>query len=211
MAEAKIKEEVEVKEVETKAVETKEEVKAEEVKETKPQGKVWTDEYVTSLREEAKTNRLNRKSAEAKLRTILGVGDDEEIDDKKVSAYMEEKQREYQDIVSKANNRLIVAEIKTLEGYDAKLVERLLDFSKVEITDDGQVIGLTECVSEIEKEFPQVKRTAAIQNTGANPPQTEELSELQQLKRDYEDAVKRNDLVAVIGYKNQIFKLENKK
>lgn len=210
MAEAKVKDEV-VEETVEKVVEKVVEVpKAVETpKEPEVKGKVWTDEYVTSLREEAKTNRLNRKAAETKLRTILKLADDEEVDDKKVTAYLEEQDKTYQDIISKANDRLIAAEIRNLEGYDAKLVERLLDKSKITIDDEGQVIGLPVAIEELEKEFPQIKK-AFNQNTGANPPLQETMSELQQLKKDYEDAVKKGDFALQISLKNQMFKLENK-
>ena len=133
------------------------------------QGKVWTDEYVQGLREEAKDNRIKAKGYESKLRKAIGLSDDEELNDDKITAYQDKLKRDYEAAISKADDRLIQAEIKSLEGYDTKLVAKLLDKSDVKIADDGTVTGITEALAKLEAEFPQVKTVAPAQ-PGANPP-----------------------------------------
>lgn len=71
--------------------------------------------------------------------------------------------------IQTANNRLVLAEIKSLDGYDTKLVAALLDKSKLTISDDGTVTGLKEAIALLETEFPAIKLTGAKQ-PGANPP-----------------------------------------
>lgn len=169
-----------------------------------PTGKTFSEDYVQTLREEAKTNRIAKKAAEAKLKTLLGLKDDEDIDDAKITAFQAKHQVELSTALQKANARLISAEIKSLEGYDAKLVERLLDKSKLNISDDGTVTGLKEAVAELEKEFPQIKLTAPA-TPGANPPGADTLTEAQRLQADYDAAMKSGNLAAAIAIKNKMF------
>ena len=150
----------------------------------KPLGKVWTDEYVTGLREEAKTNRLAKKAAELKLKTLIGLKDDEDVDDTKITAYQAKQQDAITAAMQKANARLISAEIKSLEGYDSKLVERLLDKSKLKIDDDGNVTGLKEAITALEVEFPLIKKSAPA-GAAANPP----LAGAKTPQDDYDDAM----------------------
>lgn len=131
-----------------------------------PQGKVFGEEYVQSLREEAKTNRLLKKQREAQLRNLIGLKDDEDITDSAITAFVARSQSETDAAIAKANERLILAAIRGLAGYDAKLLERLIDKSKLKINDDGDVEGLVEAAADLEKEFPQVK---VQENTGPGP------------------------------------------
>jgi len=178
----------------------------------KPQGKVWTDEYVQGLREEAKTHRVAKKELEKKFKTMLGLKDDEELDDSKISAYQQNQQTQLATALQKANERLLLAEIKNLEGYDYKLVERLLDKSKVAIADDGTVTGLAEAVEALALEFPQIKQ-AALPTGGApaNPPGKGGLSEADSLKQQYTEALSKGKLADAISLKNRIFEVEHKK
>lgn len=129
---------------------------AKETASTPAQGKVWTDEYVQGLREEAKNHRLAKKAYEAKLRSLLGLKEDEEISDDRITQYQQSQSKAIEEAILKANDRLIKAEIKSLEGYDTKLVERLLDKSKLTINEDGTVTGLKEAVETLATEFPQI-------------------------------------------------------
>lgn len=168
-----------------------------------PQGKVWTDEYVQGLREEAKTNRLAKKNLEAKIKTLIGLKDDEDIDDAKITTFQANLTKAQSEAIAKANARLLTAEIKQLEGYDSKLIERLLDKSKVVITEDGEVTGLKEAVEALEAEFPLIKKST-IPGSPANPPGATQ-TEIEKLEADYESAVKRGDTITAIALKNKIF------
>ena len=129
--------------------------------------KTFSEEYVKELREENKTFRQNKKAAEDKIRKLVGLKDDEDIDDSKITAWQTAQQKAITDKANLANERLIKAEIKSLDGYDSKLVERLLDKSKVTIADDGTVKGITEQLADLEKEFPVIKKAVAA--NPANP------------------------------------------
>lgn len=183
-------------------------------------GKTFSEDYVKTIREEAKENRLARKAAEekaaaieAKFKTILGLKEQDSIDDAKIAAYQEAQTKAAAAAVSKANARLIQAEIKSLEGYDAKLVERLLDKSKITIDDNGTVTGLKEAVAAMEVEFPAVKKAAGASAGGnpANPAAPANLNTLESLKADYAAAVKSGRVDEQIALKNAIFREEHKK
>jgi len=171
-----------------------------------PQGKVWTDEYVQGLREEAKTNRLAKKNLETKVKSLIGLKDDEEIDDAKINTYQANLTKAQSEAIAKANARLLTAEIKQLEGYDSKLIERLLDKSKVTITEDGEVTGLKEAVEALEVEFPLIKKSG-VPNNPANPPSST-VTEIEQAESDYAKAVKAGDTVTAIMLKNKIFSMK---
>ena len=152
---------------------------------SKPEGKVWTDEYVKGLREEAKANRIQAKNYRLQLAKLLGLKDEDDVDDSKITAFQEKSQKEREALIQKANARLLAAEIKALDGYNAKLVDRLLDKSKVTVEEDGTIKGLKEAVEELAKEFPEVKIVAAGSG-GVNPPPKN--SELETLKQKLEKA-----------------------
>lgn len=134
------------------------------------QGKVWTDEYVTSLREEAKENRLARKASEAKLRAVMGLKDGEDATDERIAAYVASRENALKEALSKANDRLITAEIRGMDGYNPKLVERLLDRSKIKVADDGTVTGVKEALEALEKDFPEIKKATSGTTPPASPP-----------------------------------------
>jgi hypothetical protein len=140
-----------------------------------PQGKTWTDEYVQSLRGEAKDNRLKAKTYEKKLRDLIGLTDEDDLNDEKIEGYKTNRQKELDEIMSKANQKLLKAAVRALEGYDTKLLERLMDLNKVEYDEDGEPKNLKELAEETATEFPQVKADATPGQAGpkpgaANPP-----------------------------------------
>ncbi|MGF9714985.1 hypothetical protein [Paenibacillus naphthalenovorans] len=173
----------------------------------KPEGKVWTDEYVSGLRAEAKEHRLQKKQYEGHLRTLLELNADDEISESHIAAFKQNQQKAISDALAKANARLISAEIKSLDGYDAKLVDRLLDRSKLTIEDDGTVKGLVEAVTELEKEFPQIKVTSSS-GSGVNPGAQGGRTELQELEEAYGKARNQAERIAI---RNKIHALQTKK
>ena len=109
-------------------------------------GKTYSEDYVSALRGESANYRTRAKSYEGALRTVLGLKDGEEA--KQQSAALEA-----------ANKRLIGAEMRTLEGYDHKLLEKLIDLSNVKVSEDGTVTGLKEAAEAAAKDFPAVRKT----------------------------------------------------
>jgi hypothetical protein len=69
-----------------------------------------------------------------------------------------------------ANQRLIQAEIKSLEGYNSKLVQKLLDQSTVSVDADGKISGLTEAMKVLETEFPEIKSQKTVSIPPSNTP-----------------------------------------
>jgi hypothetical protein len=142
-----------------------------------PTGKVFTEEYVQTLREEAKSHRLAKKQYATQLKSLLGLKDEEEVTDAAIEAYKQAAEKRITDAQIKANEKLILAAIRGLAGYDTKLLERLVEKSKLTITENGDVEGLTEIVTALEAEFPQIKKTstpapAAPPNPAGGAPHT---------------------------------------
>ena len=169
--------------------------------------KTFSEDYVKALREENKSHRLKAKQYVTLLQKVTGL-QDEDFDEAKVmgwkNSYESEWQKKNTETLTKANERLLQAEIKSLDGYDAKLVSRLLDRSKVKITEDGAIEGLTEAVEALVTEFPQVKKAAVVNQTGANPPPTDFKGEVEKLKEQYDNAMKRGNFVEAFAIMDKI-------
>lgn len=170
-------------------------------------GKTYSEDYVHTVREEAKENRIARKAAEAeataiklKFKTFVGLKDTDDLNDDVLAKYQTNHQNQIDAAFTKANERLIKAEIKSIDGYDSKLIERLLDKSKLTISEDGTVEGLKEAVEALETEFPQIKTsTQSAKGGAANPPagatktEQEEYDELmKQAQKNPGDSFLRN-------------------
>lgn len=137
----------------------------------KPAGKVFTEDYVGELRRESAGYRTTAKTYEAALRKALGLKDDEDLGnlDGCLAAYQQAQQKQINDALAAANWRLINAELKSLEGYDHKLLSKVIDLSKVTVDDKGEVTGLKEAVEAAAKEFPAVKTAQRPQYVPTNP------------------------------------------
>lgn len=91
---------------------------------------------------------------EKSIRKFLNLQDGEEIGDldARLSAYAEQQDK----AIKAANDNLITASIYQLQGYDTKLLAKLIDRSGITISPDGTVVGLTAAVKAVETEFPAV-------------------------------------------------------
>lgn len=103
----------------------------------------------------AETVSENEKAYGDALRKLLGVPEDEELGglEERVTAFEKAMEAKLQ----AARDQVISAELKALSGYNTKLLDRLLDRSKLTFDDNGKVVGLEEAVKQIETEFPEVK------------------------------------------------------
>lgn len=176
-----------------------------------PSGKVFSEEYVQTLREEAKTNRIAKQEHEKSLRTILGLKDGESVTSDHITAYQTNLTQANADALATANNRLISAEIRLLDGYNHKLLEKLIDRTKVTVDEKGEVTGLKEAAEALLTEFPEIKK-AAPGGGGINPPgggggETE----ISKLETEYTEAVKNRNQPLAIAIKNKIHELRQKK
>ncbi len=138
-----------------------------------PTAKAYSEDYVKDLREEAKSHRLKASGLEKSVRTALGLKDDEELGD--ISQRLSSREAS---VLKAANDRLISAEIKSLEGYDHKLLSKVIDLSAVKVDGNGNITGVKEAAEAASKEFPAVKSIAkppfvppnpAASDTGTNP------------------------------------------
>lgn len=121
--------------------------------------KSYSADYVKDLREEAKNNRLKAQGLEKSIRAAFGLKDDEDIGD--VAGRISARETA---ALKAANDRLIAAEIKSLEGYDHKLLAKVIDLSTVKVDENGNVTGVKEAAEAVVKEFPAVKAGAAKQS-----------------------------------------------
>ena len=138
------------------------------------EGKVFSEEYVKALRSESAGYRTTAKSYDAALRKLLGVDETEKLGnlDERINAVQAAHAKEISDALNKANARLISAELKNLDGYDTKLLTKVMDFSGVKIDDNGDVTGLKEAAEAAAKEYPAVlvnKTPAYASGTGTAP------------------------------------------
>lgn len=127
-----------------------------------PSGKVFSEDYVRTLRNESAGHRTTAKKYEAALKTVFGIDADAELGDDldgHINALNQRNEAAQQNALKKANTRLIVAELHSRDGYDHKLLEKVIDLSKVTVDDDGTVKGLDEAIKAAETEFPAVKKS----------------------------------------------------
>ena len=183
-------------------------------------GKVFTEEYVQTLREEAKNHRLAKKSAESLLRKVIGLKDDDEIDETKITAYQTNQQKAISDAMAAANNRIIEAEIKSMaDHYDIKLLGRLIDRSKITVDDKGDVKGITEQLDALALEFPAIKKAGAPAATpaaapaagGFNPSNTPPATAIQQTEEALKAAQAQGNTKLVVALRNKLFELQKAK
>lgn len=180
-----------------------------------PEPKLFSEDYVKTIREEAKENRLARKAAEEerdnlalKFKDVIGLKPEDPLKDESITLYKENLTKNMNAALEKANERLLQAEIKSLDGYDVKLVSRLLDRSKVTIDEDGTIKGLKEAITALEEEFPQIRK--GTQNGGANPPPNN-ATEVEVLEQKLKQAHKDGDALSIVSLTRQIFEARSKK
>lgn len=126
--------------------------------------KTFSADYVKALREESKGYRQRATSTEKAIRAALGLKDDEELGDIEHRI----KARESSTLQA-ANNRLIAAELKGLEGYDQKLLSKVIDLTNVKVDDKGEVTGIKEAAEAAAKEYPAVKTGTKASFVPPNP------------------------------------------
>ena len=136
------------------------------------QGNVFSAEYVGALRSESAGHRTRAVKAEDTLRKIFGLKDGEALGDldSRLTAYQTDEQNKLNEAQSKVNERLINSALDSLEGYDNKLVKKLIERSEITVSDDGKV-DFKAALEKLEKEYPSVKQTGApayAANTGSS-------------------------------------------
>lgn len=131
---------------------------------TAEETKTFSADYVKALREESRGYRQRAATTEKSIRVALGLKDDEELGD------IEQRIRARESsTLQAANNRLIAAELKGLEGYDQKLLSKVIDLTNVKVDDKGEVTGIKEAAEAAAKEYPAVKTGTKASFVPPNP------------------------------------------
>lgn len=68
------------------------------------------------------------------------------------------KAKAYEAQLRIVNDCLVMAEIKSMDGYDPALVMSLLDRSKVTIDPNGVISGLQKAIEDLTNEIPAIKK-----------------------------------------------------
>lgn len=97
----------------------------------------------------------NEKAYGAALHKIFGLAENEELGN--IEERIAQFEKSTADKLAKARDQVIAAEIKALQGYDSKLLDRLIDRSKITFDESGKVSGIEEAVKAVEVEFPSVR------------------------------------------------------
>ena len=142
---------------------TNEELTNTETNANKPTEKdtdLFSADYVRVLRKEAEKYRKEKNSYADTIKSILNVDDLDGLDEK-VKAYTANIQSELNAANNKVNEYIIGQEIKKALGddYTAAAI-KLLDKTNITVK-DGKVEGLTEAIEQLEKDYPEVKKTKA--------------------------------------------------
>ena len=123
-------------------------------------GKTYSEDYVTNLRQESAGYRTKAKAHEItieSLRKAFGIAEGEDIGD------ISERLSSFQAVeTEKVNARIIDVELKSLEGFDHKLLAKIIDLKDVKVDGNGVVTGLREAAEAIAKEFPAVRKKTRI-------------------------------------------------
>lgn len=103
---------------------------------------------------QADQNAEKLSTYETALRKIFKLADGEELGD--IDGKLTELEAEHEKLISATKDKLITASLNALDGYNTKLLARLIDKSKITVDDNGNITGLEEAVKAVSDEFPAV-------------------------------------------------------
>lgn len=104
--------------------------------------------------EQVDPNTEKLSTYETVLRKIFKIADDEELSD--IDSKLEAFEAEREQLLTAARDKVITASLNALEGYNTKLLARLIDKSKITVDENGNVSGLEEATKAVSDEFPDV-------------------------------------------------------
>ena len=113
-----------------------------------------TDTDLANNTEELETLRTTNATYEKVLKAIFGVAESELLGD--VNEHLSIYNSNLEAKNTAVNDRIITAEIKALQGYDTKLLAKVIDRSNIKVAEDGTVTGLAEAVKTASTEYPAV-------------------------------------------------------
>ena len=128
--------------------------------------KIFSEDYVKALRNEAKSYRVAGKSYESALKKLFNLSDDEELGDidKRITDFNARQQKAIDEANNKMNEWLINAELQKAigEDYNEKLTRKLIDYSAIKV-EDGKVTGIKEALEALAAEYPEILKQNAPQ------------------------------------------------
>lgn len=120
---------------------------------------------------ELETLKTTNTAYENALKSIFGISDGEELGD--VAQQLADYTNMLETKAAAVDDRIITAELKAIQGYDNKLLAKVIDRTNIKVADDGTVTGLTEAIAAAEKEYPAVVvKTATKPYAPLNPAPT---------------------------------------
>lgn len=139
-----------------------------------PEPKLFSEDYVKSLRSEAAENRVKAKQLREAVESIFGIELDGDITEAltAVKAGYETKLTETQKSVRALHLNTEATKLQAELGIiDLDAAMKLADLSKVQITEDGKVEGMKEALEAVLEAKPYLKgQSTPTRAAGGNPP-----------------------------------------
>ena len=136
--------------------------------------KLFSEDYVKSLRGEAAENRVKAKQMREAIEKVFGIEIEGDITEAltAVKVGYETKLAETQKSVRALHLNTEAAKLQAELGIiDLEAVLKLADLSDVEITEDGKVEGLKEALEAVLEAKPYLKgQPTPVRPVGGNPP-----------------------------------------
>ena len=141
--------------------------------------KLFSEDYVKSLRREAAENRVKAKQMREAIEKVFGIEIEGDITEAltAVKVGYETKLAETQKSVRALHLNTEAAKLQAELGIiDLEAVLKLADLSDVEITEDGKVEGLKEALEAVLEAKPYLKgQPTPVRPVGGNPPRGQDM------------------------------------
>ncbi len=141
--------------------------------------KLFSEDYVKSLRREAAENRVKAKQMKEAIEKVFGVEIEGDITEAltAIKAGYETKLADTQKSVRALHLNTEAAKLQAELGIiDLEAVLKLADLSDVEITEDGKVEGLKEALEAVLEAKPYLKgQPTPARPVGGNPPRGQDM------------------------------------
>ena len=142
--------------------------------------KLFSEDYVKSLRREAAENRVKAKQMKEAIEKVFGIEIEGDITEAltAIKVGYETKLADTQKSVRALHLNTEAAKLQAELGIiDLEAVLKLADLSDVEITEDGKVEGLKEALEAVLEAKPYLKgQPTPARSVGGNPPSGQDMN-----------------------------------
>ncbi|MEW6661959.1 MAG: phage scaffolding protein [Bacillota bacterium] len=120
--------------------------------------KVFSEEYVSAIRNESAHYRTQLRGLENAVRGALGLKAEDQVSEAVISQYVQQQKQAIEKSQASAKKMLIKAEVK-MQAVELKIIDpdaamALADLSKVQVAEDGKVTGVKEALEALIKDKP---------------------------------------------------------